>query len=150
MNLSPHFSLAEFCTSQIAARTGRVIEPTDSDIANLVRLCETVLEPLREALQRPIHISSGYRPLWLNQAIGGSSTSAHMEGRAADVEVPGMTPLEVCRRVATLGLPVDQCIFEFGQWTHLGVAKDGEAIRNQFWTAHVLNGRTVYSPGVNA
>jgi zinc D-Ala-D-Ala carboxypeptidase len=150
MNLSAHFSLEEFCTSQIAARIGRAIEPTEQDIRNLTRLCVTVLEPLRIDLRLPIHVSSGLRPLWLNQSIGGSSTSAHMDGRAADIEVPGMAPIEVCRRIAELGLPVDQCIHEFASWCHVGVPKDGEAMRNQFLTARVLNGRTVYSVGVNA
>lgn len=152
MNLSVHFELDEFLVSQTAARLGRIVEPTESDIRNLRRLCETVLEPLREDLRRPILISSGLRPLWLNMAIGGSKTSAHMDGRATDFNVPGMKPLEVCRRVGELGLPVDQCIHEFPPhgWTHLGIARAGETPRNQYLTARVTNGRTVYEIGVNA
>lgn len=152
MSLSPHFTVQEFCTSQTAARLGHIIEPSERDILNLTRLCETVLEPLREDLKRPIVISSGLRPIWLNAAIGGSKTSAHMDGRAADIVVPGLSPLEVCRRVGELALPVDQCIHEFPPhgWTHLGIAKEGESPRNQYMTARVSNGRTVYEIGVNA
>lgn len=152
MSLSPNFSLPEFCTSQTAARLGRSIEPTESDIINLTRLCRTVLEPLRAALGRPIVITSGLRPQWLNAAIGGSKTSAHMDGRAADIVVPGMSPLEVCRKVGELGLPVDQCIHEFPPhgWCHVGIAAEGEPARNQYLTARVKNGRTTYEIGVNA
>jgi len=154
-SLSEHFDLAEFCSSQTAARMGRTIEPSPGELQNLTRLCVTVLEPLREALGRPIHISSGLRPLWLNQAIGGSSTSAHMDGRAADIEVPGMSPLEVCRKVVELNLPIDQVIHEFpnssgGGWCHVGIAKSDERPRNQLRTARVVAGRTVYEIGVNA
>lgn len=152
MNLSPHFTLEEFCVSQTAARMGRVIEPTDADIANLARLCATVLEPLRVGLGFPIHVSSGLRPLWLNGAIGGSKTSAHMDGRAADIQVPGMSPLQVCRRVAELALPVDQCIHEMppNGWCHVGIAPADALPRGQLLTARVLYGKTVYEVGLNA
>ncbi len=152
MNLSPHFSLEEFCTSQTAARMGHAIDPSESDVRNLTRLCETVLEPLRTALDRPLIITSGLRPLWLNEAIGGSKSSAHMDGRAADMQVHGLSPLEVCRKVAELRLPVDQCIHEFppAGWCHVGIAPADSLPRNQYLTARVLSGRTVYEIGVNA
>lgn len=147
-NLSEHFTLAEFCTSQTAARMGRTIEPSPEEVQNLARLCVTVLEPLREALGRSIHISSGLRPLWLNTAIGGSTSSAHIDGRAADIEVPGMSPLEVCRKVVELGLPTDQVIHEFASWCHVGVAKADARPRNQLLTARVVAGRTTYEGGL--
>lgn len=152
MNLSAHFALAEFCASQTAARLGRTIEPSESDIRNLTRLCVTVLEPLRIELRRSIYISSGLRPPWLNAAIGGSPTSAHMDGRAADIEVPGMTPLQVCEIVRKLALPIDQCIHEFppNGWTHLGIAKEGARLRNEYLTARSVNGRTVYEEVIAA
>ena len=152
MKLSEHFELAEFCTSQEAARRGRIILPTDSDTQNLARLCATVLEPLRMAVGQPIVISSGLRPPWLNAVIGGRPTSAHLDGRAADILVPGLTPLEVCERVAALGLPVDQCIHEFPPkgWTHVAIAPAGEAARNQYMTARVHAGRTLYESGIHA
>lgn len=152
MNLSAHFTLEEFIVSQTAARMGRAIEPSATDIRNLTRLCVEVLEPLRIDLRRPIHVTSGLRPVWLNQAIGGSTSSAHVDGRAADIQVPGMTPLEVCQRVVELGLPFDQVIHEFppSGWCHIGIAKEGAQPRGDQRTARVLSGRTVYELGVNA
>lgn len=148
MNLGPHFLISEFCTSQTAARMGRTIEPSPEELQNLTRLCVSVLEPLREALGRSIHVSSGLRPLWLNTAIGGSTSSAHIEGRAADIEVPGMSALEVCRKVVELQLPVDQVIHEFGSWCHVGIAKADARPRNELLTARVVGGRTTYEGGL--
>jgi zinc D-Ala-D-Ala carboxypeptidase len=150
VNLSANFTLAEFLRSQTAARMGRKIEPTESDIRNLKRLCVTILEPLRMELGRAIHITSGLRHQWLNTAIGGSQTSAHMDGRAADIVVPGLSALDVCRVIQSVGLSVDQVIHEFGEWSHVGIAKDGEVPRNQYLTARVLHEKTVYEVGLNA
>jgi hypothetical protein len=129
---------------------GRTVEPTESDIRNLTRLCVTVLEPLRSDVDRPIRITSGLRPQWLNQAIGGSTSSAHMDGRAADIQVSGMTPLEVCQRVVDLGLPFDQVIAEFGSWCHVGIAAADAQPRSMLLTARVIAGKTVYAKGLSA
>jgi zinc D-Ala-D-Ala carboxypeptidase len=154
MNLSAHFALSEFLFSETAARMGREIVPTPVQIENLTRLCLTLLEPLREELGRPIIITSGLRPVWLNIAIGGSKTSAHPDGRAADLQVHGVAPIEVCRTVQRLQLPVDQCILEFPKsgagWTHLGIEAAGAKLRGEYLTANVVDGRTKYEVGLNA
>lgn len=152
MQLSASFWLHEFLVSQSAARAGRKIIPTDSDVANLRRLCVDILQPLRDDLQRPVVITSGLRPEWLNTLIGGSKSSAHRFGRAADFHVVGMSPLEVCQRVEQLQLPVDQCIHEFppNGWTHVGIAADGTVPRWQYLTARSVKGRTAYEFGLNA
>lgn len=152
MQLSESFWLREFLVSQAAARAGRQIVPAEIDIANLKRLCVLVLQPLRDDLQRPILITSGLRPEWLNTLIGGSRTSVHRFGRAADFKVVGMTPLAVCRRVEQLRLPVDQCIHEFppNGWTHVGIASEDVKPRGQYLTARAGVGRTVYELGLNA
>lgn len=122
MQLSKNFTLDEFLVSQTAARHGIDMTPSPAVIANIRELVETCLQPLRDDVQAPIFISSGYRPMDLNTIIGGSMTSAHIDGRAADFIVTGMTPLDVCHRIEKLGLPYDQCIHEFGRWVHLGIA----------------------------
>ena len=47
---------------------------------NLIALVAAVLDPLRTAYGKPIHISSGYRCPTLNKAIGGVANSQHMKG----------------------------------------------------------------------
>jgi zinc D-Ala-D-Ala carboxypeptidase len=150
MNLTKDFTLEEFLRSQEAARMGREIVADATILENLKRLCILILQPLRDELGRSIHVSSGYRPPWLNTLIGGASTSAHQYGCAADIEVAGMSSIAVCRTVERLKLPVDQCIHEFGQWCHVGIARAGAPARNEYLTARVVQGKTRYDTGLNA
>lgn len=146
--LSPHFSLEELCSSETATRMGREIIPPPDVLTNLTRLCKDVLEPLRVRLGRPMVITSGYRPPWLNTLIGGSKTSAHMFGRAADIKVVGMDPQMFSRWILHTyqgeNWPIDQVIYE-GTWTHVGIA---DVPRGQFLTAHFGNGGVTYTEGV--
>lgn len=86
--LSPHFTLAEMCTSQTAEKHGIVNVPSEQEVANLHRLCEGTLEPLREAIGLPVIVTSGFRTKELNDLMAhSSSTSQHMRGQAADFYV---------------------------------------------------------------
>ena len=143
--ISENFTLDEFLISQTAERHGISMTPTRQVAINIRRLVETCLQPLREALDTPIVISSGYRPQELNTLIGGSDTSAHMMGRAADFRAIGMSPYEVCEKVVELDLPFDQVIHEFGRWVHLGIAQHN---RKEALTAYRADGRTRYVNGL--
>lgn len=86
--LSPHFSLKEMTDSQTAVRYGIANVPSEQEIVNLRRLCQGTLEPLREALQLPVVITSGFRTKALNDKLAHSSErSQHMQGQAADFYV---------------------------------------------------------------
>lgn len=149
MKLSEHFSLEELLFSETAERLGQPVVAEPRIIENLTRLCTTLLEPIRVKLQRPMVVISGYRPLWLNLQVGGSATSAHMEGLAADIRVVGMSPATFCRwlqqNAEAEDWAFDQCILEFGRWTHLGL---GAKPRMQYLTAKKDQGKTVYLPGI--
>lgn len=135
MMLSANFSLDEFITSQTASRQGIDNTPTDADIENMKRLCCDVLQPLRDALGCSVVISSGYRSPLLNAMVGGSPRSAHREGRAADIIIPGMTSMEVAREIRHLALPFEQVINEFGRWCHVSVPLSGYQPKRQLLTA---------------
>ena len=122
MKLSDHFTLAELCDSQTAARLGLDNTPTPEIIDHLSLLCTTILEPARMALG-PLRISSGYRAPAVNAAAGGAKDSPHMLGFAADV-----IPIEVSKRTfarwVQQWVPFDQVILEFGTreqpaWIHV-------------------------------
>ncbi len=86
--LSPHFSLKEMTDSQTAVKYGIANVPSEQEIENLRRLCQGTLEPLREALQLPVVITSGFRTKALNDKLAHSSErSQHMQGQAADFYV---------------------------------------------------------------
>jgi hypothetical protein len=149
MNLTDHFPLEEFLQSQEAARLGRTLDPPPEVIDNLKRLCVLVLEPLRVLLGRPIVVSSGYRPDWLNTAIGGAPGSAHLTGRAADINTIGMTPQTLARFIERQNLPADKVILEFGQWVHCQVSpSEYIAPRRQYLTASRVGGQTQYVEGL--
>jgi len=123
MHLSRSFTLAELSRSDTAAREGIPNQPAEAQIGSLRTLCTVVLDPLREAVARPMRISSGYRGPALNARIGGSTTSQHSQGQAADVQVPGLDMLELFKTVIRLKLPFDQLIYEAQsasvKWVHL-------------------------------
>ncbi|MEI6684307.1 MAG: D-Ala-D-Ala carboxypeptidase family metallohydrolase [Bacteroidota bacterium] len=146
--LSPHFSLEELTFSQTAARQGIDNSASPQVAANLV-LVAGILEDIRSLLgDVPIHISSGYRCPALNTLIGGSRTSAHMNGLAADFTAPDFgSVLEVAQAIAASGLVFDQLIHEYGTWVHVGMAAAGVAPRRQLLT--IFKG-TPYMPGILA
>jgi hypothetical protein len=145
MFLSTHFTLEEMTVSQEAVRRGLDNRPKQEHISNLQKLCNEILEPLRAKIGKPIIVSSGYRSPAVNAAAGGSKTSDHMEGKAADIIVPGMTPLQVCQVIATINLPYKQLIQEFGAWTHVSVAPP---MKREILTAKKVDGNTVYTKGL--
>jgi len=120
VKLSTHFSLAEFTTSQTAARRGIDNTPPPEVMAALHRTA-LGLEMVRALIQAPIQITSGYRSPALNKAVGGSARSQHTRGEAADIVAPGFgTPAELVRAiVAHPEIAFDQCILEFGSWCHI-------------------------------
>jgi zinc D-Ala-D-Ala carboxypeptidase len=123
MHLSRFFTLAELLRSDTATREGIPNQPAEAQIGSLRTLCTAVLDPLREAVARPMRINSGFRGPALNARIGGSATSQHSQGQAADVQVPGLDMLELFKTVIRLKLPFDQLIYEAQsasvKWVHL-------------------------------
>lgn len=85
--LSEHFSLEELTISATAKAMGIVNCPSSYEIDNLRFLCREVLEPARKVIGEPIHVTSGYRCLALNQAVGGVAQSYHVRGLAADLHI---------------------------------------------------------------
>lgn len=144
MNLSPHFTLEEFTRSQTAVRRGIDNTPPPEVIESLTLLCVYVLEPIRAALG-PVSISSGYRSVTLNRAIGGASgsRSQHTKGEAADISVEGMDTEALYTAIKSSPVPFDQLIQEFGQWVHISYSAN---TRRQCLRAVKEGGKTVYLP----
>lgn len=145
MRLSPHFTLDELARSETALRHGRNNHPGPDEIANLERLCRDLLEPTRALLGVPLHVNSGFRTLAVNTLVGGSKTSAHMDGRAADVFPVGMDLRQAFDWIRGSTLPFDQAIEECGAWLHLAIARDGEEPRRQALVASGGPGQWTYS-----
>ena len=149
IKLTKNFYLDEFTRSEIATRMGRLIQADELVRLSIFALCTDILQPLRNDLRRAIHITSGYRPTWLNKFVGGSKRSEHRYGRAADFVVSGRSPLYACEAILALELPINQVIHEFDQWTHVSWANKNLPLRSQVLTARKDTlGRTRYTKGL--
>lgn len=54
-------------------------------VANVVHLCDGILEPVRARVGRSISVISGWRTEAHNDKVGGAEDSAHLTGEAADI-----------------------------------------------------------------
>ena len=112
MRLSQNFTLAEMIKSQTAERKGINNNPNEDNIENLQRLCNEILQPIRDHYGKVVSVSSGFRSPELCVAIGSSVTSQHASGQAADFEIYGVSNKELADYIAD-NLDFDQLILEF-------------------------------------
>ena len=126
-NLTKNFSLSEFEYSETAKVEGIDNKIISEDVKeNILYLTETVLQKVRNYFGRPVTISSGYRCWQLNNAVGGSSTSSHMEGLGVDIVVEGISLEDVFHYIRKV-LPYDQLIL-YKNWVHIGIVRNRQQV----------------------
>lgn len=117
-----YFTISELCASTTARQRGIDNTPTAEARANLETLITQCLDPIRRIYGHPIIVTSGYRCPALNAAVGGSSTSQHMSGQAADlVPASGGSLNDIFRAAVSFG-NFDQLIIEqsgSSRWVHV-------------------------------
>ena len=122
-DIARHFTLAELTHSNTAKAEGINNQPGPAAVEALSALCAAVLDPLREALAKPITVNCAYRSPVLNKRVGGVANSQHITGQAADLQSPQATVLDLFKLTITLGLPFDQVIYEArsatSKWLHV-------------------------------
>ena len=138
--LSAHFALEELCATQHKDLDNT---PPPEVVATL-RSTADRMEDVRKLLgDRVITVTSGYRSVALNHAVGGAHASAHLTGRAVDFNCYSFgDPLAVCRALAQSALLFDQVITE-ADWVHLSF--DGR-LRRQVLTKRPDGGYAVGLP----
>lgn len=154
MNLTTNFTLSEMTKSETALRFGMANDPSETEIGNLKTLCENVLQPVRDHYGKGVKVNSGFRHPEVNAKVGGSKTSDHCLGQAADIEIPGVPNAELAAWIRD-NLEFRQLILEFytpgipdSGWVHVSyVAEDN---KKQVMTAVKRDGKTVYLPGLEA
>jgi hypothetical protein len=154
MNLSPNFSLHELTKSETALRLDLDNTPDDEATENLRLLCEKVLQPVRDHFGKGVKVNSAYRSPESNAAVGGSKTSDHCKGMAADIEIPGVANADLAQWVMD-NLDYTQLILEFytpgipdSGWVH--VSYDPDNLKKQELTATKVAGKTTYLNGLVA
>lgn len=116
-----YFTIDELTRSDVAAQRGIDNTPPKTAVENLERLVAAVLDPLRQAWGRPLTVNSGYRSAALNAAVGGSKTSHHLKGMAADITTGDRVDNRKLFQLAIdLNLPFCQLIDEKNfAWVHI-------------------------------
>jgi hypothetical protein len=154
MQLTNNFSLAEMVKSDTALRHDMDNTPGETEIANLKTLCEKVLQPVRDHFQTGVKVNSGFRHPEVNAKVGGSKTSDHCKGQAADIEIPGIANADLAVWIMD-NLNYTQLILEFytpgvpdSGWVH--VSYDPANLKKEILTATKQNGKTVYLKGLVA
>lgn len=156
MKISEHISYEEATASSTAIRLEIDNTPTEEQIENMKLLADKVIEPTREFISRkrgkdsPIKITSFFRCEKLNEAIGGSKTSQHCKGEAADLQVnfedfSKKDLFWAIKERATF----DQLIVEFKDgnmpaWIHISYSKTYN--RRQVLIATHKDGKAMYLP----
>lgn len=141
-----YFSVQELCVSGSHPKLVQVPKQGTAEYRNIVALIEKLLDPLRVKLGRPIRVTSGYRPSALNKAVGGSPTSNHQTGSAADIHTGNDSTdnILIVKSLLELKIPYDECIIEgakfntngeivSAQWIHVAYRSTGNRMK-LLWT----------------
>jgi zinc D-Ala-D-Ala carboxypeptidase len=154
MNLTENFTLSEMTKSETALRYDMDNSPPQEITSNLQALAVHVLQPVRDHYGTGVKVNSGYRSPDVNAKVGGSKTSDHCKGMAADIEIPGVPNAELAEWIRS-NLLFTQVILEFytqgvpdSGWVH--VSYDHENLKKQALTAVKEDGKTVYLQGLVA
>ena len=144
-----YFTIKEFTYSDTAKKLGIDNTPTQSQTAHVIEFVEKLLDPLREAWgiyckknnlgTAALKVSSGIRCKALNTAVGGSTTSAHYRGYAADL-IPYNGKLLEFKNFCMEWLSdknFDQFISEdehngIPSWIHIGYKNSVNIFRKQY------------------
>lgn len=122
--ISKDFSYREFERSEVADAKHICNVITSFEVRDSIQaLTENVLQPLRDAWDKPLKVNSGYRCKALNAAVGGVPTSQHVKGEAADIAAGD--PVKLARLAVKLGLPFDQMIL-YPTFVHFSHRLNGE------------------------
>ena len=124
------FTFDELTHSDTAIARGIDNTPTEEAKKNLTQLVDKILDPLRDMYGKPIYVNSGYRSEALNKAVGGSKTSGHLLGTAADIDTRTKAGNKVIFDLIKRNFTFDQLIDEKDySWIHIDF--NPKRLRNQ-------------------
>ena len=147
MNLSRNLTLGEVTRSATADRLGiKNDNISPAQLESIKTIATNVFQPIRDKLGA-IRVSSGFRSLELNKAIGGAVSSQHSKGEALDLQGIHFEN-NVMFTFIKNNLEFDQLIWEFGDdlnpdWVHVSYAKS-DINRMQVLKSVRINGRVIY------
>lgn len=132
-----NFSYDELIASATAKRLGLDNTPNEQEKEKLRKLAEDVLQPIRDAWRSPIVVNSGFRSEAVNKAVGGSKTSQHRLGEAADISIGGKERNKklfnfINKLIQKGTIKVGQLIDEYNySWIHVSLPRTNGKPNNQ-------------------
>jgi len=144
--LSSHFTFGALTKTENRKLMDKNREEGKKYLSTLSKFCTTVLEPIWD-LMGPTTITSCFRCVALNSAVGGAKNSQHTVAEAADTQYFGVTLSQAFNIIAFSSIPYSQCILEFGQWIHVGMIDETKypGKRGQKLIATRQNGKVIYT-----
>ena len=95
LQLTEHFNISEFhCKGANCGCKETLHDPALS----------AYLQQIREHFGKPLKITSGYRCMEHNAAVGGAANSRHTKGQAADFIISGIKPLQIAQYAEEIGV----------------------------------------------
>ena len=157
MKIGKYLTLQECIKSDTAIRKGIVNVPQGREVQAMIKLCAWLYDDVSEHFNCKIPVTSFYRTIKLNRAIGGAPTSQHMRGEAIDLDcdtlTSGLTNKIIFNYIKN-NLTFDQLIWEYGDdkkpdWVHCSISFEGEQ-RMQVLRTYNVKGKKSCIPWVNS
>ncbi len=120
-----NFKISELIHSDKAIENSINNMPDINSLDCMLDLIYYCLQPIREKLNKPMIITSGYRCPSVNKLVRGKVNSQHLKGQAADFIVKGMTPKQIISFICASKIEYDQLINEYDKWVHISFVKGG-------------------------
>ena len=132
-----NFGANEFIHSDTANRPGIDNNVySDNTLVCLMKVADKIQE-IRDKIGVPVSITSGYRCVDLNKAVGGSAGSKHIQGLGIDCNAKGFTQDTFVRWIKASGISVDKCFVERG-CVHMQFCLNDDHNKNYFGTAEKI------------
>ena len=128
-NFTKNFTYDELIKSTTAEKLGLDNTPNSTEKEKLRQLAVNILQPIRDALEKPIKVNSAYRSEKVNKAVGGVSNSQHRLGEAADLTLGSKEKNKqlfelISKLIKNKQLTVGQLINEYSYaWIHVSLPR---------------------------
>lgn len=129
MKLSKYFTFEELTVSSYAKRNKIPNTPNTLQLETLKQTAKQ-MDKVRELLNVPIIVNSGFRSVEVNRGIGSSDNSQHCKGEAVDFVTHQYTPRQIVEIIKKSDIPYDQLILEYESWVHISFSSRN---RKQFF-----------------
>ena len=136
-----NFEAIDFYLSDTARQMKIDNTPPVELLPNGMLLADAIQE-LRDVINLPIVITSGYRCDKLNQVIKGSPNSSHKQFLACDISTPNLTPRQLVLKIKASNIKVHR-VLEEAKIVHFQIHPDKTQYQNFYGFAELFNNKWI-------